>query len=98
MSLYRANHDYSNGRIQLRAGDVVDLDDQAAEHIERDSEGTLTALTPAEVGEIAAGLAEVAARTGVTVSADWRPAAAAPHVATGGGPVMSSANMPGLTR
>lgn len=45
MGRYRVGHDYLSGLGQFAAGDVVELDDALAAHINRDSPGTLAAVT-----------------------------------------------------
>lgn len=80
MSLYRVLKDYSDGRMRLRKGRVVDLDVGTADQVERDSAETIEALAEAEV----------AALEKLPVLADWRPEVAKPHAATGGGEAMHS--------
>lgn len=71
--LYRANRRYSNGAFSLDMGGVYALDPDAAGLVERDSAGTLTALTDDETTLVADALAEASSRTGVPIRADWRP-------------------------
>lgn len=98
MTLYRAARSYSNGTFTLTPGHVVDLDDDTAAQVERDSPGALVPLSDEEVSVLDEAFADTARRTGIPVRPDWRPAPAQPHVARGGGEAMHSGNMWGGPR
>lgn len=92
-TLYRVNHDYATDRLALHAGAVVDLDDGQAGQINRDSTGTLTALTGAETAAIDEALAAASAAAGVPIRADWRPGTPPPPAGYDPGEAMHSGNM-----
>lgn len=47
MAAYLVNHRYRAGAVAFAAGDAVDLDPEAAEHINRDSPGCLSPVETA---------------------------------------------------
>lgn len=98
MSLYRVVRRYSNGTIKLTTDQVVDLDDETAAFVERDSAGVLQALNESENAQIEVGMALLSVELGVPLKANWQPAAAEPHLATGDGGAMHSGNMIGLVK
>lgn len=84
-NLYRANRRYSNGEFSVEAGGVYELGPAAAALVERDSAGTLTALTADEVAQITDAMAEVSRGTGVPIRPDWRPGPPRTPASTAGG-------------
>jgi hypothetical protein len=83
----------------MEAGQVAEFDQDTADLVNRDSEGTLEPLTAEEVAELEKAVAQASKRAGVAITPDWSPGGPAqPPVATGGGPVMGSGSHPGLIR